>query len=94
MIGFLLSAIALQIASGVGLAALLVSVALGWFRARVWWLAAPLLAGALSAQYLFADVATSGKVANAQSNVFFLLIVYASICLIGYAIGAFARRWR
>ena len=94
MIGFVVSAIGLQIASGVGFVALLCAVALGWFRMRAFWLALPAVGGAIVAQTLFEGVATSGKVANAMSNLSFLLIVYALISLLGYAIGAVARRWR
>jgi hypothetical protein len=94
MIGFLVSAIGVQIASGVGLAALVAAIALGWFRARLFWLLAPTLAGTAAATWLFEDVSTAGKVVNAQSNFVFVLIVYLTICCIGYALGAVARRWR
>ena len=94
MIGFLVSAIAVQIASGVGLAALVFALALGWFKARVYWLLAPALAGTAVATWLFEDVSTGGKVVNAQSNFIFVLIVYLAICCIGYGCGALARRWR
>ena len=94
VIGFLVSAIGVQIASGVGLAALIVCFAFGWFRARPLWIAAPTIAGASVASWMFEDVTTSGKVVNAQSNFVFVLIVYAVICAIGYTVGAMARRWR
>ena len=94
MIGFLVSAVAVQMASGIGFVALVVAVALGWFSAKLYWLAAPILAGAIAATWLFEDVSTGGKVVNAQSNFVFVLIVYLLICAIGYTSGALARRWR
>ncbi len=94
VIGFLVSAIGVQIASGVGLAALIACVALGWFRARLLWIAAPTIAGTGVATWMFEDVASGGKVVNAQSNFVFVLIVYAVIGAIGYTVGAVARRRR
>jgi hypothetical protein len=93
-LGFLISAIGVQIATGVGAVALMIGLALGWFRWNVVWILAPTIAGAICAHLLFEDVATGGKVVNALSNVAFELIVYFIICALGYAIGAIARRWR
>lgn len=94
MIGFFSSAVGVEIASGVGLAALLVAAVLGWKRAGLHWLLAPAVAGAIVAQMMFAGVSTSGKVVNALSNGAFQLIVYVFICLVGYGVGAIARRLR
>jgi hypothetical protein len=94
MIGFTFSAIGVQIASGVGLAALVAAFALGCFHARIAWLLATTLLGAGAAVWLFEDVSTGGKVVNAQSNVVFVLFVYALISIVGYALGRLARRLR
>ena len=94
MIGFFFSAVGVQIASGVGLVALIVAVVLGWRRAGLHWLLAPAVAGAIVAHLMFEGVSTGGKVVNAMSNGAFELIVYVFICLVGYGLGALARRWR
>ena len=94
MIGFFFSAVGVQIASGVGLAALIVAALLGWKRAGLHWLLAPAVAGAIAAHVVFEGVSTGGKVVNAMSNGAFELIVYVFICLVGYGLGALARRWR
>lgn len=94
MIGFFFSAVGVEIASGVGLVALLVAALIGWNRAGVHWLLAPAVVGAIAAQTIFAGVSTEGKVVNALSNGVFLLFVYVFICLVGYGIGALARRLR
>ncbi|HMN74400.1 MAG TPA: hypothetical protein PKA55_21255 [Rhodoblastus sp.] len=94
MIGFFFSAVGVQIASGVGLAALAVAAALGWKKAGLHWLLAPAVGGAVVGHLMFEGVSTGGKVVNAQSNVVFELIVYVFICLVGYGIGALARRLR
>lgn len=93
MIGFFGASVGAQIASGLGLVALVVCAALGWRRAGLHWCLAPAVGGAIAAHYLFADT-TGGKVLTAQSNVAFELIVYVFICLVGYALGALARRAR
>lgn len=94
MIGFFLSAVGVELASGVGLAALVLAAVLGWKRAGLHWLLAPAVAGAIVSQVLFAGVSTGGKVINAMSNGVFPLIVYIFICLVGYGLGALARRFR
>ena len=94
MIGFLMSSIGVQLASGVGLAAFLLSLALGWFRAGVFWILAPAICGAGLAAWRFRDVTSAGKVLGAQSNFFFVAFVYLLIAASGYACGALARRWR
>ena len=94
MIAFFFSAVGVQIASGVGLVVLLIAAFLGWKRAGVHWLLAPAIAGAIVAHMMFEGVSTSGKVVNALSNGLFELIVYVFICLVGYGLGALARRWR
>jgi hypothetical protein len=43
---------------------------------------------------MFEGVSTGGKVVNAMSNGVFELIVYVFICLVGYGLGALARRMR
>ena len=93
-IGFLISAVGVQLASGIGLAALVAAAALGWFRWNVLWIAAPTIGGAVAAHILFEDVASTGKVVNAMSNLAFDFIVFFAICAVGYAIGAITRRWR
>ena len=92
LIGFFFSAVGVELASGVGLVALVVAALLGWKRAGVHWLLAPAVAGAIAAQTMFAGVSTGGKVVNATSNGAFQLIVYIFICLAGYGLGALARR--
>ncbi|MCB1543756.1 MAG: hypothetical protein H6872_14040 [Methylobacteriaceae bacterium] len=92
LIGFFFSAVGVELASGVGLVALVVAALLGWKRAGVHWLLAPAVAGAIAAQTMFAGVSTGGKVVNAMSNGAFQLIVYIFICLAGYGLGALARR--
>ena len=94
MIVFFFSAVGVQIASGVGLVALLVAAFLGWRKAGLHWLLAPAVGGAIVAHMLFEGVSTGGKVVNAQSNAVFELVVYGFICLVGYGLGALARRWR
>ncbi len=94
MIAFFFSAVGVQIASGVGLVVLLIAGFLGWRRTGVHWLLAPAIAGAIVAHMMFEGVSTSGKVVNALSNGLFELIVYVFICLVGYGLGALARRWR
>lgn len=94
MIGFTLSAVGVQIASGVGLVSLLVAFALGCFRMRMYWLVATTALGAGAAVWLFEDVSTGGKVVNAQSNIVFVLFVHALISIFGYAAGRLARRLR
>ena len=94
MIGFTLSAVGVQIASGVGVVALLAAFALGCFRVRIAWLLGTTLLGAGAALWLFEDVSTGGKVVNAQSNAVFVLFVYALISIFGYAAGRLARRLR
>ncbi|MCB1541584.1 MAG: hypothetical protein KDJ25_12330 [Rhodoblastus sp.] len=94
LIGFFFSAVGVQIASGVGLVALIVAALLGWKRAGLHWLLAPAVAGAVVAQTMFAGVSTDGKVVNAMSNDAFQLIVYVFVCLVGYGLGALARRLR
>ena len=94
MIGFFFSAVGVQIASGVGRVALLVAAFLGWKRAGLHWLLAPAVAGVIGAHMMFEGVSTSGKVVNALSNGAFELIVYVFICLVGYGLGALARRLR
>ena len=94
LIGFVVSAVALQLASGIGLAALLLCALLGWFRKSFFWTLIPLVGFAIAAHVLFEDVATGGKVVNSMSNLAFELIVYAIICTFGFAIGALARRFR
>ena len=92
--GFLLSAVGVQIASGIGAAALALSFALGWFRAGLLWLVLPIMGGSAAALWLFEDVSTGGKVVNAQSNFAFVLIVYAIIAICGYLPGRILARWR
>lgn len=94
MIGFFFSAVGVEIASGVGLVALLVAALIGWKRAGLHWLLAPAVAGAIVAQAMAAGVSTSGKVVNSLSNGVFQLFIYVFICLAGYGIGALARRLR
>jgi signal transduction histidine kinase len=94
MIGFMISAIGLQIATGIGLGALVLSALLGWFRAGFFWILVPTIGGAVAADYLFADISTGGKVINSASNLAFELIVYLIISAVGYTVGALARRWR
>ena len=94
MIGFFLSAVGVELASGVGIVALIVAAILGWKRAGLHWLLAPAVAGAIVSQMLFAGLSTGGKVINAMSNGVFPLIVYVFICLVGYGLGALARRLR
>ncbi|MFV0279481.1 MAG: hypothetical protein ACK5JM_01820 [Rhodoblastus sp.] len=94
MIALFASAVFLEIAQGVGLAVLLLGAYMGWRRAGAHWLLAPAVAGAIASQLLFAGAASEGKVANAMSHGVFQLFVYIFICLLGYAIGAVARKWR
>jgi hypothetical protein len=93
-IGFFISAIWVQISIGVGLVALLAAIAIGWFRFNFLWIAVPVIGGAGFAHFLFEDVSTGGKVVNAMSNLAVEFIVYLAICVIGFAIGAVARRFR
>jgi hypothetical protein len=93
-IGFVISAVAVQLASGIGLLALVLCALLGWFRVSFFWILVPLIGGAVAAHFLFDDVSSGGKVVNAMSNLTFELIIYAIICLFGFAIGALARRFR
>lgn len=94
MIAFFFSAVGVQIASGVGLVALVVAAVLGWKKAGLHWLLAPALGGAIVAHLMFEGVSTAGKVVNAQSNLVFELLVYVFITLVGYGLGALARRLR
>ena len=94
MIGFFFSAVSVQIASGVGLVALIVAALLGWKGAGVHWLLARAVAGAIAAHVMFEGASTGGKVVNAMSHGVFELIVYVFICLVGYGLGALARRMR
>ena len=94
MIGFVISSVGVQIASLVGLAALVVSLVLGFFRLPLYLILLPTLGGAGVAAWLFQDATNSGKVIGAQSNFFFVAFVYLLICAAGYACGALARRWR
>lgn len=66
MAAFLFSAIGVQIASGIGAAALALSFLLGFLRAPFVWLLPPVLAGAAAAAWLFEGVSTGGKVVNAN----------------------------
>mgnify|MGYP000967542138 CR=1 FL=1 len=94
LIGFLFSAVVVQLATAPGLLALALSAALAWGRLRVYWILIPAVGGAVAAHALFEGVSTGGKVVNAMSNLPFEFIVYLVICLIGYAVGALARRFR
>ena len=92
--GFIASAVGVQLATGIGLLALVLCVLIGWFRVRFVWIFVPLIGCAIAAHVLFEDVATGGKVVNAMSNLAFEFIIYAIICLVGFGGGALARRWR
>lgn len=94
LIGFIVSAIGVQLASGIGAVALVLAALIGFYQMRFFWLLVPMIGGAVAAHYLFEDVATGGKVVNALSNLPFELIVYVIICLVGFGLGVFARRWR
>jgi hypothetical protein len=89
---FVLDAAVVQIVHGVGLAALILAIVLGWRGAGIVWAFALIFVFAVLAHVIFAEATGAGKVANALSNVVFEALVYAVIVAVGYAFGAIIGR--
>jgi hypothetical protein len=87
-----LEAVLLQIVNGIGVVALLIALAAGYFRAPLW--SVPVLAVAFGSVVEHFDgwVSFSDKAESATGRWAFSVLIYFLIALVGYLAGIFGRR--
>jgi hypothetical protein len=83
-----------HLGDGLAYPALAVALLLGWRAIGFYWLAAPILLSAFAARHIYANVANTGKLAGALGNIWFELMVFAFLSILGYLAGLLLRRRR
>ena len=91
-IGFFVSALSVEMISGLGIAAFAIALLIGLRRWPIVLLAGVTAAGAVLSPFLPESVATTSKVAHGLSNVAFVVMLYAVISFIGYSVGRVLRQ--
>jgi hypothetical protein len=80
-----------HLGDGLAYPALAAALLLGWRGIRFYWLAAPILLSAFAAQHIYANVATTGKLGGALGNIWFELMVFTFLSILGYVAGLLLR---
>ncbi|MCI4679499.1 hypothetical protein K9U39_09995 [Rhodoblastus acidophilus] len=87
-----LAAAAAHFHDGLAYPTVLLAALIAWRGWGPWWILPVIVAEAVYASDLFASASGGGKLPGAMSNVFFQLIVFALLALIGFAAGWTFRR--
>lgn len=87
-----LEAILLQFVNGIGLVALLIAIALGFFRAPFWSALALSLVFGIGVDFFEGWASFSDKAEGASDRWAFVVPIYLLIVLSGYLAGVFGRR--
>ena len=82
-----LSAAAVHFQDGLAYPTVLLAALIAWRGWRPWWILPVVVAEAVYASDLFATASGAGKLPGAMSNVFFQLIVFALLAVVGLVLG-------
>ena len=83
-----------HLGDGLAYPALAAALLLGWRAIGFYWLLVPILLSAFAAQHIYAKVDTVGKLGGALGNIWFELMVFAFVSILGYLAGLFLVRGR
>jgi hypothetical protein len=83
-----------HLGDGLAYPALAAALLMGWRGIGFYWLAAPILLSAFAAQHIYANVASTGKLGGALGNIWFELMVFAFLSVLGYVAGLVLARRR
>jgi hypothetical protein len=81
-----------HLGDGLAYPALAAAVLLGWRGIGFYWLPVPILLSAFATQHIYAKVDTTGKLGGALGNIWFELMVFAFLSILGYVGGLLLRR--
>ncbi|WP_294538063.1 hypothetical protein [uncultured Rhodoblastus sp.] len=77
---------------GLAFPALVAAALIGWRGIGFYWLAAPILALAFAANYMYSGVHSTAKEFAALGNIPFELMVFSFLSMVGYLLGWLFRR--
>lgn len=83
-----------HLGDGLAYPALAAALLLGWRGIGFYWLAAPVILSAFAAQHVYANIASTGKLGGALGNIWFELMVFSFVSILGYLVGLLLRRRR